>query len=112
MSQMNKDTEAPNFLVVQEDIIENKTHTWRKKSNNKKGFTEVPISSLSDKHLQNAYNTACAKELYYHNKTMVFSQLTEVIQEEAERRQVILQEYDTEFHKNKNKILKRENVIK
>lgn len=99
-----------NFLVVQEDIIENKRYTWRKKSNNKKGYVEVPVDQLSEKHLQNAYNTACAKELYYHNKTMIFSNLVEVLEEEAQRRGVTLQEYNTEFHKKKN-IVKRQNVV-
>lgn len=111
---MSKSTDIPeSFLVVQEDVIENKEKVWRKKSNGPKGYVEIPLPDLSESALQKAYNTACSKELYYHNRTMVFDKLVESIEDEAKKRGLKLEDYNTNFHKNRSILKKsRENVIK
>lgn len=97
------------FNVIQEDILNKKV--WRKPTKNKKGFTEIPLEKLTPKQMQEAYDTSCAKQLLYHNKTMIFDKLVEDIEEIAEKKGIVLKTYDTNFHKQRAAFKKRQNVL-
>lgn len=107
---MKNELDDANFLVVQEDIQERKSKVWRKPAKNAKGFIEIEIPKLSERQLEVAYKTACGKELHYHNRTMIFSQLIDELESEAESRGITLEVYDSNFHRNKVKLRKRQNV--
>lgn len=96
------------FLIVQEDILNKKT--W-KEYKNKKLVRETPIQELSDEKLQEAYLQSCGSQLHYHNKYMIFDILVEDFENEAERRGVTLVAFNSQFHRNRLKFKKRENVI-
>lgn len=69
----------------------------------------IPFSSMSDEHLQRAKLHAQRKEIFYHNRTCVFSELVEKIDDEAEKRGKTLRDHNTEFHKN-NRMIKNVTV--
>ena len=64
------------------------------------GKTLIPFDKLSDKRLQNVLIHAQRKQVTYHNKYCIFSELIERIEDEAEKRGLTLRDYDSEFHKN------------
>ena len=70
-----------------------------------KNGKDIPINELTDAQLRKAKLFAQSKELFYHNKASVFSQLVDWIEEEAESRELEIPDYDREFFKNK-KVLK------
>jgi len=65
----------------------------------------VPFSEMSNTYLQNAFRRCRKKVLYYHNRMGVFDELSEKLEAEAARRNMVLLEPDNEFEKN-NKRLK------
>lgn len=64
----------------------------------------IPFSKMSDEHLQRAKLHAQRKEIFYHNRTNVFSELVEKLDNEAARRNKVLRDHNTEFHKNSRKL--------
>ena len=63
----------------------------------------ILISNLPDDHLQKAFCYAQTRELLYHNKYLIFNELTEQLEEEADGRGLSLSDLDTEYHKKARK---------
>jgi hypothetical protein len=63
------------------------------------GKKKIPMKSMTKQYLQNAMHTAQRKELYYHNRSLVFSDLVAALEEEAANRGIKLKDLDTKFHK-------------
>lgn len=64
----------------------------------------IPFNEMTSKYLQNAFTRCRKKVLYYHNRMGVFDKLSEQLEEEAERRRVLLIEPDTQFERNTKKL--------
>ena len=64
------------------------------------GTKYIPIVSMTNEHLQNAYNHCQRKELYYVNRSYSFSDLADQLRNEAEKRGVNLKDIGAEFFKN------------
>ena len=60
----------------------------------------IPFKDMSDEYLAIAHQTAQKKELYYDNRADVFSRLQKELEQEADRRKIIL----NETHKNHKKM--------
>ena len=63
----------------------------------------VLISKLDDAHLQKAFCYAQKKELEFHNKVSLFSELVSKIEQEGENREITLADLDTKYHKNQRR---------
>lgn len=57
----------------------------------------VPFDSLSDKELRDALQEAEFRELSHHNRSTFFGVLAEKLEQEAERRGLEVEHYQTEF---------------
>ena len=64
------------------------------------GKDYVPFDKMSNSYLQNAFMHCRKKVLFYHNRMMVFDELSERLEQEAAKRQLVLIEPDTQFEKN------------
>lgn len=67
------------------------------------GKKVIPFSEMDDEYLQNAKLHAQRKELYYHNRYTLFSDLVWKMDQEAEHRGIQLRDYNTEYHRNYRK---------
>ena len=64
------------------------------------GKDYVPFDEMSNSYLQNAFVHCRKKVLYYHNRMGVFDELSERLEQEAAKRNLVLIEPDTQFEKN------------
>lgn len=65
------------------------------------GKKVIPFSQMTDEHLKNAKLHAQKKELFFFNRSAVFGELVELLEEEANRRGIDLPDRDTEYHKKR-----------
>jgi hypothetical protein len=63
----------------------------------------IPFTEMTDEELQKFKYKAQRKELFFYNRSQVFSELVEKFDEEATRRGVTLKDRETQFHQNNRK---------
>ena len=68
------------------------------------GKRTIPFNQMTEEHLQNAYTHCRKKEMFYHNRILVFSDLAEKLEKEAIRRNLLLREPQNEFSKNQKRL--------
>jgi hypothetical protein len=64
------------------------------------GKTIIPFSQMNDAYLQNAFVHCWKKELFYHNRMLVFDAIREELEIEARKRGIELKEPENNFVKN------------
>jgi hypothetical protein len=78
---------------------------------NKKKFRLLSdIAEKNPEHFQNAYCYAQVKQLDYHNKCNIFTDLIDYMETIAEHKNLKLNDLDTEFHKNIRKYKSKRQV--
>lgn len=88
---MSNQTNKRQFIQLSESEV-NKTDGWLLN-----GKEMVPFSRLSDEQLQKALFESEAKELRHHNRSSFHGILAEKLMEEADRRNLSVEHYNTEF---------------
>lgn len=73
----------------------NSENCWRTKDGE-----FIPFSEMTNSHLRAAKNHAQGKELYYFHKTGEWTDIVEKINNEAERRGIVIKDRKSQFHKN------------
>lgn len=68
------------------------------------GQKYIPFKELTDHHLQTAKLHAQRKELKHWNTATHFAKLAEGLDKEAEKRGLVLRDYNTDFHRNGRKL--------
>ena len=61
---------------------------------------ETPMKNMTDAQLKRAKQYSQAQVLKYHNKASAFDLLVDKLNEEAENRNISLEDYDRQFFKN------------
>jgi hypothetical protein len=65
------------------------------------GKAYIPFTEMTDVHLQRAKMFAQKKELNYFERTGMFAELADKLDEEAAKRGLTLKDYDANYFKNK-----------
>lgn len=76
--------------------VHNQENCWRTKDGE-----YIPFSEMTASHLRNAKHYAQAKEEFYVHKSFEYSIMIEKLEEEAERRGIVLKDRKSRFQKNK-----------
>lgn len=79
--------------------------TWRTKRG------DIPMSEMNAEYLQQAKSYAQQRELHFHNKQMIFVDLVEQLDAEAEKRGIVLKDLD-EVKPNVGDFFKRRKILK
>lgn len=92
MEQVDKKSEP-----AQSAQTHNKSNCWFD------GEKYIPLSEMTETHLRRAKKYAQRMEEYHHHKSGEFCDKVDMLEEEAERRGIKLNDYRSRYHKNNKK---------
>lgn len=92
---------------MEEQEVHNRENCWKSKDGE-----FIPLKEMSTSHLRNAKHYAQAKEEYFWKKMCEFEAMIDKIEEEAERRGIVLKDRRSKFQRNQRVLKKAEPVQK
>lgn len=83
---------------MSDQIEHNKANSWFD------GKSWIPVENMTNTHLRRAKLFAQRKEEYHFHKMGEFSQMVEILETEAEKRNIQLKDYRSKYHRNTRKL--------